>query len=262
MPHAAVADSELHYELQGPAGAPLLVLSHALGADLTMWEAQAAALSRSFRVLRYDARGHGGSPATAPPYTLDQLAGDLVGLLDALELSRVHICGLSMGGLVGMWVGRYAADRVLSLTLANTGARIGSTESWSTRITAVSGGGLASVSGGVMERWFTPAFRAAAPATVATTRTAFERTSAAGYLGCCAAIRDADLRGELGSIRARTLVIAGRADTATTPEDGRIVAGGIRGARYLELEAAHLSSVEAAEAFTAALAGFLGGEES
>ena len=259
MPHTAVADTELHYELQGPAGAPVLVLSHALGADLTMWDPQAAALSRTFRVLRYDARGHGGSAATAPPYTLDRLAADVLGLLDALELPRVHFCGLSMGGLVGMWLGRHAADRVLSLVLANTGARIGSEESWNARIAAVSGGGLESVSGGVMERWFTPAFRAAAPATVEKTRAAFERTPAAGYLGCCAAVRDADLRGELGSIRTPTLVIAGHADAATTPGDGRLVADGIPGARYLELPAAHISNLEAAEGFTAALAGFLGG---
>jgi len=164
----------------------VLVLSHALGADLTMWDPQAAALTRSFP-LRYDARGHGGSLATPPPYTLELLAADVVGLLDALELPRAHFCGLSMGGLVGMWLGCNAADRVLSLALANTGARIGTMESWSTRIAAVSDGGLASVAGGVMERWFTPAFRMDAPAVAEKTRAAFERTPPAGYLGCCAA---------------------------------------------------------------------------
>jgi 3-oxoadipate enol-lactonase len=261
MPRAAVADTEVHYELSGPTGAPVLVLSHALGADLTMWDPQAAALSRRFRVLRYDARGHGESRATAPPYALDRLGADLLSMLDALDLPRVHFCGLSMGGLVGMWLGRHAADRVLSLALANTGARIGSMESWNTRIAAVSGGGLASVSGGVMERWFTPAFRKAAPAIVEKTRSAFERTPAAGYLGACAAIRDADLRSDLGSIRVPTLVIVGREDTATTPEDGRFVADRIRGAGYLELEAAHLSNVEAALGFTDALASFLAGAE-
>src|SRR5262245_57709410 len=133
MPFATVDDVRVHYRIDGPAGGPILVLAHSLGADLTMWDPQAAALAGLFRVLRYDARGHGASSVTPGPYTLERLARDALGLIDALALPRAYFGGLSLGGMVGLWLGAHAAERVGKLVLANTAARIGTPESWNAR---------------------------------------------------------------------------------------------------------------------------------
>ncbi len=257
MPFADVASLRVHYRLDGPSGGPLLVLAHSLGMDLSMWDAQASALSERFRVLRYDARGHGQTAVTPAPYAIPALAQDALRLLDALRLERAHFCGLSMGGLVGMWLGAHAPQRIDRLVLCSTAARIGTLERWNQRIEAVRRGGLASVAAGAVERWFSAAFRERSPDLVARTRALFERTPAEGYLGWCAAIRDADLRADLSAIEARTLVLTGHTDPATPPAEGRQLADAIPAARYLELEAAHLSNLEASDAFTTAISGFL-----
>jgi 3-oxoadipate enol-lactonase len=259
---ADVSGLKVSYELTGPPQAPVVVLSHSLGADLAMWDPQQKALARSFRVLRYDTRGHGGTALAAEPWTLAMLASDVVGLLDALGLARVHFCGLSMGGLVGMWLGAHAASRVDRLVLCSTGARIGTAESWNARIEGVRQGGMRSISSSVLERWFTQEFRRAAPEVVAGVRRVIETTPAQGYAACCAAIRDADERADLAAIRAPTLVISGRHDPATPPAEGQAVANAVPGARYVELPAAHLSNIEAAAAFNTELLGFLAGERA
>ena len=259
MPELHVSDLRVRYERAGLPDTPVVVFSHSLGADLSMWDPQAAALAARFRVLRYDIRGHGGTAATPGPHTIARLGEDVVRLFDALGVARAHFCGLSIGGLIGMWLGAHAADRIERLVLANTGARIGTHESWNARIERVRQGGMGAVAPAVIERWFTASFRERSPAVVARVRAGLEATPVEGYVGGCTAIRDADLTADLAAIRAPTLVIAGAHDPATTPALGRLVAGAIPGARYVELEAAHLSNLEAAEAFTAAVSSFLGG---
>jgi len=257
MPFAAISDARIHYRIDGAPDAPVLVLSNSLGTDLEMWESQLSALARERRVLRYDARGHGQSGVTPGPYTIERLGRDVVALLDHLQLDRVDFCGLSMGGMIGMWLGIHASSRLRKLVLANTAARIAPPDLWNARIDKVNAGGMAAISDGVLARWFTPAFIAREPGTLAAMKAMMERMPAAGYVACCAAVRDMDQRAAVAGIITSTLVIVGEHDAATPPADGRFLAMQIPGARVVELPAAHLSNVEEASAFTAALSSFL-----
>lgn len=257
MPFANAGELRVHYLFGGPAGAPVLVLSNSLGADLSMWEPQMLELKKSFRVLRYDTRGHGRTALTDGHYAIEQLARDVLLLLDALGIRRAHFCGLSMGGKIGMWLGAHAPERIEKLVLCNTGARIGSAEGWNARIQSVHDLGMKGIAAAITERWFTAGFRDRSPGLVAAARAMIERTPPEGYLACCAAIRDSDQSAEIASIRAPTLVIGGRHDPATPPADGRALADAIAGARYVELEASHLSNIEASGEFTAELSAFL-----
>ncbi|MFO1322894.1 MAG: 3-oxoadipate enol-lactonase [Burkholderiales bacterium] len=257
MPFAAIAGTQLHYADDGPAGAPALVLSNSLGADLTMWAPQVDALARTFRVIRYDTRGHGRSGVTPGPYTIGLLGRDVVALLDHLEIGRAHVCGLSLGGMTGMWLGVHAPDRVGRLVLANTAARMAPPDLWNARIEKVNAGGMAAISDAVLARWFTPAFAAREPATLARTKAIMESLPPAGYVACCAAIREMDQRHDIARIEAPTLVITGEHDAATPPSEGAYLAAQIRGARIVQLPAAHVSNIEAPAAFTAALTSFL-----
>jgi 3-oxoadipate enol-lactonase len=254
MPTVHLDDIRLHYRLDGPAAAPVLVLSNALGLDLHMWDAQMVALGARFRVLRYDTRGHGRSAIPDGPSTIDRLGHDVLALLDQLRIDRVHFCGLSLGGMTGMWVGANAAERLSSLVLANTAPHIGTREMWDTRIATVNAKGMTAISGAAIARWFTPEFIARAPAAVASLQAMFEHTPAAGYVSCCAANRDADLRETVAAIRTPTLIITGRHDVATPPAQGDWLAHRIPGACCVELVAAHLSNLEAPDAFTALVA--------
>jgi 3-oxoadipate enol-lactonase len=257
MPFLDAGDLRVRYEWSGPAEARVVVLSHSLGTDLSMWDPQMPALAERFRVLRYDTRGHGGTAVTDGPYSIAQLGGDVLRMLDALGVTSAHFCGLSMGGQIGMWLGARAPERIGRLVLSNTGARIGSTSAWNTRIETVRTQGMGAIASGVTERWFSAELRERAPEVVARARALLEATPPLGYAACAAAIRDADARALLGGIHAPTLVIAGSKDPATPPADHRFLADSIPGARYVELEAAHLSNLEAPEAFTSALVGFL-----
>jgi 3-oxoadipate enol-lactonase len=259
MPIARLADVRMHYRVDGDAASPPLLLSNSLGASLEMWEPQLAALTGRFHVIRYDSRGHGQSEATPGPYSIAALANDALQLLDQLAIPRAHFCGLSMGGMVGLWIGINAPARLDRLVLANTAARIGSADMWNARIDAVRKGGTAAIASAVLARWFTPALLDTPTPIVAQMRATFERTSTEGYAASCAAVRDADLRHMLGRIHARTLVIGGTDDGSTPPNDTRYVADHIANARYVELAAPHLSNVQAAPAFTQALVQFLTG---
>ena len=195
----ATASVSVHQErfncrLDGPERAPLVVLSNSLGTNLSMWEDQIPALVRRFRVLRYDTRGHGASSVTQGPYTIAQLGRDVVGLLDALKIERAHFCGLSLGGVTGMWLGVNAANRIDRLVLANTAPKIYTHEIWNTRIENVRKGGLESIADAVIGGWLTQGFRDREPAVAARMRAMLTSTPAEGYLGCCAAIRDSDQR--------------------------------------------------------------------
>lgn len=259
MPYIACDDGvSLHYRFDGPETAPVLVMSNSLGTDLGMWEPQMPALARMFRVLRYDTRGHGLSGLPPARYGVDRLGRDVLALMDELEIGQAAFCGLSMGGMTGMWLGVHAPSRFSRLVLCNTAAKIGTPEVWNSRIAAVRQGGMESIVQGVIQRWFTEGFVAAEPQAVGKISAMLLATAPEGYCGACEAVRDMDQRQDIAAIRAPTLVIAGAHDLATPAVDGRFVADAILGARYVELPAAHLSNIECRAAFTAALTGFLG----
>jgi 3-oxoadipate enol-lactonase len=258
MPTTEANGVQLRYEIDGPSDAPVLALSNSLGTDVSMWAPQLPAFAKRFRVVRYDSRGHGASGITPGPYTIEQLARDALALLDRLGIERVHFCGLSMGGMVGMWLGVSAPQRINKLVLCNTAARIGPPELWNTRIENVRKGGMEAIANAVLERWFTAAFRARGASTIEPVRRTLVATPPDGYIACCAAVRDMDQREAIARVRAPTLVIAGAHDAATPPEDGRFLAEKIPGAKYVELEAAHLSNLEVADEFSDAVLRFLG----
>ena len=257
MPMFDTGKGQLHYQIEGAADAPMLVLSNSLGTTLDMWSPQMPALLDHFRVLRYDTRGHGQSEVTPGPYTIAQLGTDVVALLDHLQIARAHFCGLSMGGMTGMWLGIHAPSRIHKLVLCNTSAAIGVPDMWNARIAQVRQDGMTAVIPAVLERWFTADFLTHAPAQVERVRAMLAATSVEGYVANCAAVRDMDQRAELNRVSSPTLVIASRYDKSTPPEHGEFIAKAIPGARYVELSAAHLSNWEVAQSFTRQLLDFL-----
>jgi 3-oxoadipate enol-lactonase len=257
MPFAPVEGGQIHYRLDGKQESPVLVLSNSLGTDLSMWDAQVPAFTEHFRVLRYDSYGHGASTFTMGGFKIDRLGQDVVRLLDHLGIAAVSFCGLSVGGLVGQWLGLNAAKRLGKLVLCNTAAQIGTSDSWNSRIDAINKGGLASISKSILERWFTPPFHEREPGIVSRFRKILETTPPESYIATCTAIRDADLRGEVSKIRAKTLVIAGTQDKATPPEGGRYLAERIVASKYVEFNTAHLSNVELPQRFSEEVLKFL-----
>lgn len=254
---AAIDGARIRYRLDGPIGAPFLMLSNSLGTNLDMWEPQLPALSRRLRVLRYDSRGHGLSEVTPGPYDIDRLARDVVGLLDELRIERTDFCGLSLGGMVGMWLGVHAPQRLGRLVLCNTAPRIGSAERWNTRIDAVNKGGVPAIADALLELWLTRRFRDAFPEQAERMRAMLVATPAAGYVASCAAVRDMDQWTGLSRIASLTLIVAGTHDVVTPPAEGRRMAELIAGSKLVELDAAHISNVEAPERFAAEVLAFL-----
>ena len=258
MPDIKVDDGcIIHAELEGPQSAPVLMLSNSLGTDLHMWDAQTGPLTRHFRLLRYDRRGHGKSDAPRGPYTMERLGRDALGVLDGLGIQKINWCGLSMGGMIGMWLGANAAERIDRLILSNTAAHFPDPTAWDARIKMVRDVGLAGIVDSNMERWFTKGFRERAPQTIARMREMFVGTSIEGYIGCGEAIRDMDHRPLLPRIATPTLVIAGRHDPATTLEAGEYIKDHVPGARIAVLEAAHISNLEQPQAYADTVLGFL-----
>ncbi len=247
------------FRLDGPEGAPVLMLSNSLGTNLALWDAQVAPFAARHRLLRYDSRGHGRSDAPPGAYSTDRLGRDAVELLDALGLDRVHFCGLSQGGMVGQWLAVRHPERLGRLVLADTAAYMGPPAAWQQRIDTALREGMAPIADAALARWFTPGFRAAQPATVARLREMLLTTPPHGYAGCCAAIRDMDLRPTASRIACPTLLVTGRHDPSTPPERAEELARAIPGARILVLEAAHLSNVEQPEAFASGVLQFLSG---
>jgi 3-oxoadipate enol-lactonase len=244
----------LHHTVEGPATAPALVLSNSLGTTLEMWEPQVPALAERLRVVRYDRRGHGRSPVPPGPYTVADLGGDVLELLDELELERVSFCGLSIGGVVGMWLAAEAPERVDRLVLCCTQPSFPPAGQWAERATAVRAGGVVVVAEPVLGRWFTPGFHRARPDVVDRFRAMLVGTPAEGYAACCEAIGGADLWDRLGGIAAPTLVLTGEHDPVAPPERGEAVAAAIRGARHhVVRDAAHIVNAEQADAFTTAV---------
>jgi 3-oxoadipate enol-lactonase / 4-carboxymuconolactone decarboxylase len=248
---------EVHHRLEGPPGAPVVVLACSLGTSLAVWDDQAAALAERFRVLRYDHRGHGASPTPPGPYSVADLAADALALLDRLQIERVAFCGLSLGGMVGMRLALGAPERIERLVLCCTAAHIPPPSMWTDRAAAVRAGGMEAVAGTVVERWLTPD---APPALRARLEALLLATPPEGYAASCEAIAGHDLRGALGAVRAPTLLIAGADDPATPPAQLETLRDEIPGARLEVLDrAAHLANVERPEAFMNAVARFLEG---
>lgn len=245
---------DLHAVVEGPPDAPVVLLAGSLGSTLEMWDPQVPALTSRFRVVRYDARGHGRSPVPAGPYEIDDLVDDAVALLDRLEVERAHVVGLSLGAMTGMRLAAREPHRVDRLALLCTSAWFPSPHAWAERAAAVRAGGTSAVADAVVERWFTERLRADDPELVQRHREMIAATPAEGYAACCGAIERLDLRSDLPLIAAPTLVVAGADDPATPPEHLTAIADGIPGARLLVLpQAAHLANVEQATAVDAAL---------
>ena len=251
----------LAYRLRGREGAPALVLSSSLGTTQELWDRQLPELSERFRVLTYDHPGHGASGLSEQPSTVEALAHGLLGLLDELGLERVSLCGVSLGGMVGMALAVEAPERVERLVLACTSAYLGPPEAWAERARTVRTGGMEAIADTVVGRWFTPDFARDEPQTVARFRTMLAAIPPEGYARCCEAVAAWDARERIFAIAVPALVVAGADDPATPVEHAELLASRIPGARLHVLErAAHLANVERAEAFTSAVLEHLGQE--
>jgi 3-oxoadipate enol-lactonase len=258
MPMITSDGCPLNVEIAGPERAPVMMLCNSLGTDLHMWDPQVEAFAQDFRLVRYDRRGHGKSGVTKGPYSMTLLGRDALAIMDGLGLKTVSWCGLSMGGMVGQWLGAHAPERIERLVLANTNCYYPVKDPWNDRIKFVSEKGLAAIVAPNMERWFTKDFREREPAVIARMTEMFLKTPLEGYLGCCAAVRDMDHRELLAKIKAPTLIVAGRDDMATPLENAIYIQTHIPGAALTVLEAAHISNVEQPAAFTGEVLGFLG----
>jgi 3-oxoadipate enol-lactonase len=262
MPFIRAGDLTVHYDLAGPAEAPVVMLANSLGTNFHMWDAQVPALAQHFRVLRYDMRGHGmsdGPAAGTTGYSIDALAQDALDLLDALGIGGFHFCGLSIGGMVGQRLGAKAKGRIASLVLCDTGSRIGPPKLWDDRIAAIRSKGLEGVADAVISRWFTPRFFSERADEARGYRNMLVRTSVEGYVGCGIAVRDADLRADDAQIACPTLVVVGADDAATPPSSAREISEAVKGAQLVVLDnAAHIPAVEQPEALNRVLLDFLG----
>jgi 3-oxoadipate enol-lactonase len=236
--------------LDGPADAPVVVLSNSLGTTLEMWEPQVPALSERFAVLRYDHPGHGSGRESAPARSVEALARGVIGILDERGLERVSFCGLSLGGAVGMWLAMHEPGRIDRLALACTSARFGLRENWLARAATVRDGGVEAVADAVLQLWFSARTHREAPALVRAYRAMMVSAEREGYAGCCEALADWGPGDELAAIRAPTLVLAGSEDPVTPPAQGEAIAGRVRGAHMSVLQGAgHLANLEEPDAF-------------
>jgi len=257
MPIAKLQDVKIHYEWAGTAGLPILVFCNGLGTNLHMWDPQIATFSKHFRILRYDTRGHGQSEVTPGPCTIEQLGQDVVHLLDSLRLDQVNFCGLSMGGLTGMSLGTNAAQRFKKLALCSTAAKIGTADTWNTRIHTVETGGMKAVAEAVLARWFTLGFRSSHTVDVERVREMLQSTNPHGYAANCAAVRDSDQRTTIRSINVPCLIVVGKDDPGTPPAEAQFLASTIPGAKYVELPGSHLCNIESPEHFNQKVLDFL-----
>ncbi len=251
---------DIHYKIEGSSGSPVIVLSNSLGASLEMWDRVVPLLMPYFRVLRYDTRGLGKSLVGSEPYSIDLLGRDVLNLMDHLDLNRVIFCGLSMGGLIGQWLGIHHPDRLHDLILCNTAARIGDKESWNNRIELISRSGLSEVWKGTRAVWFSESFRDLHPDLMEFFNSMFTGNSAEGYQGCCTAIASADFRALCEQIPVRTLVLTGAKDPVTTVEDARFLVEQIPDSFLEVMEGQHLCSIEYPDSFVSALIDFLIGD--
>lgn len=266
MPFAEVNNTRLFYRLEGRNDFPVLVLSHSLGCDHSMWTPQMSGLLDHFQVLRYDTRGHGASAVPAADCTLDQFGQDAIALADRLNISTLAFCGLSMGGAVGQWLAINAPQRLTALVLANTSPRFGDPDTWNARRKAVLEGGMNAIVDAIMQRFFSPENQSPenqspdnqAGVLAQSTRAVLLGTDPKGYAACCAALRDTDTRAALGKISVPTLVIGSDRDPSTPWEgNGALLARDIPRAKTFRMQTAHLSNLEQPGPFTSAVLDFL-----
>lgn len=251
---------DVHAVVEGDPDAPAVVLSNSLGSDLSMWDRQVSALQRRFRVVRYDHRGHGRSPVPPGPYRIEELAADVLALLDRLGIERASLCGLSLGGMVGMQLAATAPERVDRLVLLCTSVRLDGAEAYRDRAQQVREQGTEAVAAAVVDRWFTPELAVRDPELIARMRAMVAATPTEGYAACCEALAAMDLGPVVARITAPTLVLAGADDRATPPAHGEAIVAGIPDSRLEVLpQAAHMANVEQAEAVTRLMLGHLGG---
>jgi 3-oxoadipate enol-lactonase len=257
MPDIEIDGARIWYTIDGRDDAPALLLLHSLGTSHVLWDEQLPPLVDSYRLIRYDVRGHGKSTAPPGEFTIEQLGRDALAVLDAAGAKTAVACGISIGGLTSIWLGQHSGGRVSKLVLANTAARIGTYDVWSERMRTVREQGMALTAEQAMPRWFTDDFRVTHPEVIARFRQIARTCPLESYIGACAALRDADLRRDLHRITAPTLVIAGSKDLSTTVADGAYLRDNIPEARLELLDAAHLSNVERPQEFSELLADFL-----
>jgi 3-oxoadipate enol-lactonase len=246
----------LNVSVEGRDSGPTLMMSNSLGCTMAMWEPQMPALTKLFRVIRYDRRGHGKSDMNGPT-SMERYGKDVLAILDDLNIDKVHWCGLSMGGMVGQWLGANAPERFNKIILANTSCYYPDPTNWHNRIKAVREGGLKAVADAVIGGWLTADFREREPETTAKMKAMLIASPVEGYLAACEALSTLDQRALLPKIKSPTLVIAGRQDNATPVAAGELIRSNIPGASMTLLDAAHISNVEQPYAFTDAVVGFL-----
>ncbi len=257
MPTIDADGCPINVVVEGPDDAPVLMMSNSLGTTHAMWQPQLKAFTEHFRLVRFDRRGHGGSGVPAGPYTMERLARDALAVLDALGIQKANWCGLSMGGMEGMWLGANAPERFERIVLCNTSSYFADKKMWEDRLRFVREKGLAAIVAANMERWFTKEFRERDPKAIAWMSEMFVATPVAGYIACSEAVRDMDHRALLPKVAVPTMVLAGRHDPATTLEANAYVRDHIPGAAFTLLEAAHISNVEQPLAFSNAVLAFL-----
>ena len=246
--------------VDGAEDAPALILSNSLGTTLEMWEPQVEALSKKFRLIRYDTRGHGGSPITKGPYSFGQLASDVLAILDALKIETAAFCGVSMGGHTGLKLGIDAPERFDAIIVCNSAAKIGTAEAWQERADSLRSKGseaIKELAASAPARWFTEDFIKQNPEVVKGMQEQFATLDAEGYAACCDALGASDLRSTLNGIIAPTLLVAGKYDPVCTVEDAQSMHGLIKGSSVAVLEASHISNVEDAEAFSKVVSDFI-----
>jgi len=248
-----------NYKISGTPNSPVLVFSNSLGANMNMWDELIPLLLPYFQVLQYDTRGLGGSEITAEAYTIELLGLDVIDLLDQLKIERAYFCGLSMGGLIGQWLGIHHPERFSKIILANTAAKIGDAEAWDSRMETIKNSGMEAIVASTMERWFTEDFRANNPKRVAETKVMFLSSDILGYSNCCAAVRDADFRADLNKITSKVLVITGDEDVVTNVEHAEFLVQHIPDAALSILPARHLSATELPAQFASLLIQFIVG---
>lgn len=250
--------TSLHVRIEGRRDAPVVIFSHALGGSLAFWDQQAAAFRDRYRVIRYDTRGHGRSQSPDGPYSIDMLGRDALAVMNACEVSSASFVGLSQGGMTGMWLAANEPQRIERLVLANTTAFIPVKDHWNTLIETALAQGMEPIAEKTVTGWLSPQFKSAQPQRTAALVDMMRSMAPSGYAGCCAVLRDVDLRADLARIVAPTLVIAGIEDGERGAAAAAALVSGIKGARRVDIaEAAHLSAVENPEAFNRAVAEFL-----
>ncbi len=254
------AQGMFRVSVEGDPLAPALILSNSLGTTQEMWDPQVKGFSKSYRLIRYDTRGHGGSPVTPGPYRFKDLGRDVLAILDALDIERAAFCGLSMGGHTGLWLGVNAPERLNALVVCNSAAKIGTAQAWNERANTLRQGGaeqMRALAESAPSRWFGETFIQQSPELLKQMQDSLAKLDPLGYAACCDALADSDLREQISSIAVPTLLLAGQWDPVTTVADAQAMQARIAGSKVAIVPASHLSNLEAPEAFERAVLSFL-----